>query len=722
MNFKGRASLLGAATVAASLAAQVPAKAEEALGEEVVTLDAIEVTARKRSELVQDVPIAVSVVEGRDIPADYLDPGPEIARSTPNFNFVDFAVPGGNFGNIRGIGPLGSPLNSLDNTVGFAVDGVPTSSFGFAPTLMDVQRVEVLRGPQGTLFGRNALGGMVNVINTPADGRGELRLNAEYGTNGYGFVEGIAGGWLLPGKIAGRGVLRFQNYDGDIPNPLLGKDEGAARVQAGRGTLAFMPDETLNISFTGGFDYDWRNNPLYLWRESPAFPVSGVDLPQYGSRQTGYGNMTITKEFNSFLFTSITGYQHIKLKQLNDATDAFLFGEAMKDYGMTAIDFMNPLQDLSDVDEVEGIFSQELRISSLAGSAISWVAGLSYFRSDYEMDRLQTSLLFASNNGTYNTHILSQTWAAFGDVSVPITDRLTFSGGLRLAHDMQGLNSLYVSNGYPGTVPLFHQVRSYDDTYLTGRAALSWHWNEDVMSYVSIARGYASGGFERYTLNAEIGALSPSFLPSKVLTYEFGNKALLLDRRLELNGSIFYNNVIDGQMVSFDAANFVYAFSNQDYFSYGAELEARFHVNENWSLSGGLGLTKSSMVNVDPASGSGAADGNQVPNSPEVTANVGLQYRQPATLLNMNGAFTASAVYQYVGAREADVQNSFRLNAYQIINSQIGFEHEGNRFYVFGRNLMDERPEFFGSTFSSTARSVMIGRGRILGVGASLSW
>lgn len=722
MYFKGRASLLGAATVAASLAAHAPATAQDAVGEELITLDAIEVTARKRNELAQNVPIAISVVEGRDIPQDFIDPGPEIARSTPNFNFVDFAVPGGNFGNIRGIGPLGSPLNSLDNTVGFAVDGVPTSSFGFSPTLLDVQRVEVLRGPQGTLFGRNALGGMVNVINTPADGRRELRLNAEYGTNGYGLLEGIAGGWLVPDKVAARGVLRFQNYNGDIPNPLLGKDEGAARVQAGRGTVAFMPYETLNISLSGGFDYDWRNNPLYLWRESPVFPVSGVDLPQYGSRSTGYGNLTVTKEFESFLFTSITGYQHIKLKQLNDATDAFLFGESMKDYGYTAIDFMNPLQDLSDVKEVEGIFSQELRISSLKDSTISWVAGLSYFRSDYDMDRLQTSLLFASNNGTYDTRILSQTWAAFGDVSVPITDRLTFSGGLRLAHDTQELNSLYVSNGYPGTVPFFQQARSYDDTYLTGRAALSWKWNEDVMSYVSIARGYSSGGFERYTLNAEIGEFAPSFLPSKVLTYEFGNKALLLNKRLELNGSLFYNNVIDGQLASFDAANFVYSFSNQDYFSYGAELEARFHVNEHWSLSGGLGLTKSSMINVDPASGTGAADGNQVPNSPEVTANIGVQYRQSATVFNMDGDFTASAVYQYVGTREADVQNSFKLNAYQLINSQIGFEHAGNRFYVFGRNLTDERPEFFGSAFSSTARSVMIGRGRILGVGASLTW
>lgn len=132
--------------------------AQETVENTGTVLDTITITARKRAESVHDVPISVTVKESGDLAVGTIDTGADLARETPNFNFVDFAGPGGNYATMRGIGPLGSPLNSLDNTIGFSVDGVPTSSFGFSPTLMDVERVEVLRGPQGTMFGRNALG------------------------------------------------------------------------------------------------------------------------------------------------------------------------------------------------------------------------------------------------------------------------------------------------------------------------------------------------------------------------------------------------------------------------------------------------------------------------------------------------------------------------------------------------------------------------------------
>lgn len=662
------------------------------------------------------------MISTNELPKSSIDPGADIARNTPNFNFVDFAGPGGNFGVMRGIGPLGSPLNSLDNTIGFSVDGVPTSSFGFAPTLIDVQRVEVLRGPQGTLFGRNALGGVVNVVNTPADGTREFRLNTEYGTEEHMLVEGIAGGWIIPDRLAARGVLRYQHFGGDIANPVLGRDEGAARVQAGRGTLAYTPDDTLSISLTGGFDLDKRTNPLYLLKEHPDFPTSGVDSPQYGRRNMGYGSLTVNKEFDRVALASITGYQYIRVKSVTDDTDAFVFGEAYKDFGYRPEDFNDPDQEWGRSFETERLFTQEFRLSSLEDSAISWVAGLSYFRSDYVMDREQASNFFPTLNGTNDTDIVSQTWAAFGDVSVPLFSRLTASGGLRLAHDRQTLDSRYVSNGYAGTVPSFGQRRSFDDTYMTGRAALSWKWSDDVLSYVSVARGYASGGFERYTSNASYGVAAEPFLPSTVWTYEIGTKAMLLDQRLELNTSVFYNDIKDGQLSTFDPVDFQFLFANQDYRSYGLELEAKLALSRHWKLSGGIGVTKAELTNVPRNATSGAVNGNGVPNTPTVTANLGVEYRHPATLFGRAGDITVSADYQYVGSREADIQNSFKLNPYHLVNARIGFQHDDSSIYLFARNLFDERPEFFGSTFGPTAHSLIIGRGRVIGIGASLAW
>ena len=711
------ARVLAPATIAAQEADGTLSSDE--LAEAVIELDPITVTARKRDEIVYDVPLSITVLEGEELPKNLLDPGEEVARNTPNFNALGLGLPGSNFGTMRGIGPLGSPLNSLDNTIGFAVDGIPTSSFGFAPALLDVERIEVLRGPQGTLFGRNALGGLVSVINRQADGETEFSLSAEYGTENYALFEGIAGGWLIPDRVAGRGVVQFQNFDGDIYNPILDRDEGSAEIQAGRGSLAFTPDDTWTIRLSGGFDFDRRTNPIYLLKEHPDFPVSGVDIPQYGKRDIGYGNATVTKEFDAASFTSVTGYQDIRLDALTDDTDSFLFGAFFQ---LPPDFFTNPERDWGKTIEDEKILTQEFRLTSTEGQPVSWVAGLSYFRSDYDQDRNQQSDYFATLNGRNYTSILSQTFAAFGDISVPLTDRLTVSGGLRAAYDDQEPDSLYISNGFPGTVPVFAQNRTFDDSYLTGRGALSWNWTGDVLSYASIARGYASGGFERYTINAPFGIVAEPFLPSSVWTYEVGAKAAALGGRLELTGAAFYNDVTDGQLSTFDPVTFLFGFANQDYESYGFELEGKLRLSDRWRVVGGIGVTKSKLVNVDPASGTGAANGNEVPNAPELTANLGGEFRQPVTLFGADGTVMASAEYQYVGSREADIQNSFELPEYHIVNARFGFEQDNREIYVFGLNIFDERPELFGSTFGPNAHSIIVGRGRILGVGASLKW
>jgi len=684
-----------------------------------LVLDPITITAGKRNETADRIPLSVSVIGPQDIAKGSLDKNADIARSTPNYNYVSFGGPGGNFGTMRGVGPLGSPLNSLDNTIGFSVDGVPTSSFGFAPTLMDFQQVEVLRGPQGTLFGRNALAGLVSVVNMPADGAREFRLSGEVGTDGYRTLEAIAGGWLLPERLAGRGVLRFENFDGDIPNPVLDRDEGGARVSAGRGTLSITPDATLNISVTGGFDADKRTDPLYLLKEHPDFPVSGVDLNQYGKRDMGYGNVTIRKEFDAFTLTSISGYQDITVESYTDDTDSFLHGAIS---GVSPALYNDPGTDWGLSTEREKIFSQEVRLNAPEGEAISWVAGISYFRSDYRMDRVQKSVFYPSLNGTNDTGIRSQTWAAFGDISVPLNDRITLSGGLRLAHDRQEMDSLYVSNGFAGTVPSFAQDRSFNDSYVTGRAALSFRWNDAVLSYASVARGYASGGFERYTSDAYAGVAANPFLPATSWTYEAGTKARLFNDGLDLRASVFYNDVRNGQLATFDPVNYLFMFANQDLRTYGGEVEAKLKPGGPLSFTASMGLTRSELTDVAADAATGARNGNAAPNAPQVTVSLGIEYTQPLTLLQVDGTLTATAGYQYVGSRQADIQNSFRLDAYHLVNAQIGFEAENRSLYVFARNLFDERPELFGSTFTPTAHSLMIGRGRVVGVGTSVKW
>jgi len=695
--------------------------AQSAAADGAMVLEPVTVTARKRGEDEQDVPGSLTVIDGFDIPTSTLNPGADIARETPNFNFVDYAQPGSAFGTMRGIGPLGSPLNSLDSTIGFSTNGVPTTSMGFSPTLLDVERVEVLRGPQGTLFGRNALGGSVNVVTTPADGTREYRVTGELGTDGYRLGEALAAGWLVPDVLAGRAVVRYQDFDGDIHNTVTDKDEGGAELTAGRGTLHLTPGFDLDATLAVAFSREERTDPVYMLRDGPGYPKTAADITPEGNRDSLDTTLEISKRFDSFTVTSVTGVQFIELDSQTDYTDAYLYNQYL---GQPFESYNDPSIDYGYTDESERIISQEFRLNAPEENAIDWVLGVSYFRSDYDQHRDQQSNLLSNLNGTYDTEIESQTFAAFGDVSVPMPflEGLTVSGGVRVAHDTQDIHSTYISNGFPGNVPRFSQDQDFTDTYLTGRMAVSYDWTPEVMTYASIAHGYSSGGFNRLTVNAPAGQPDEPFQPATVWTYEAGVHTNLLDQRLKLNASVFYNEVSDGQLSTFDPASLVFYFENQDYASYGFEVEARALLAPGLEVNGGLGFTHSELKNVAEGSMTGAEDGGRVPNVPRFTGNVGILYSLPADVVELPGDFFSSATYQFVGDREADVANSFALDPYHIVDLQLGWETDRVRLYGFVRNALDERPEFFGLQYTADARTTMVGRGRMMGLGVSVFW
>lgn len=667
-------------------------------------LDPITVTAIKRQDDLSTLPVSVTVIDGGGPISSATDPGAAISRSAPNFSFGGFGQPGNDYVIMRGIGPLGQPSNSLDNTVGFATNGVGTSAFGYPPSLLDVERIEVLRGPQGTLFGRNALGGLVNVVTAPADGEREIRVTAEAGTDRYVLGEGKIGGWLSEGVMAGRAAIRYQDQDGDIPNVFTDQDEGGVTIAAARGTLRYTPNESFVGNLVLGYDRDERSNNQNLFFEHPDFPTSGLDSPPNHHRERREATLDLSYKFDSVTFTSVTNFQRIDVDNRYDLADALLFNAA---FGFA------PLAgaDLQKLEESEDIFSQEFRLSSPDDEALSWVTGVHYFRSDYDVfrDALSSFSQFAS--GVFDTEIVSHTSSIFGDVSVPVTSRLTVAAGLRASHDYQELDTDYRTNGFPGTVASFDQSDDVSDTYLTGRLAVSYQWNEELMTYASIARGYASGGFQRQTINAAVGEDTEAFDPSTNTAFEIGAKSSFLDDKVEVNVSAFYNDIKRGQLVTAiqGTSSTVFEFVNQDYETAGFELETRALVLQDLFVTGGLGYTYTRLGN--PASVA-VTEGNDVPGSPKWTANASVDYFLPFDL-------HANAQYQYVGERAADVQNSSDLDDYHIVNARLAWGDEDFSIYGFVTNLLDERPEYFRSTFSDSVHAVSIGPGRTFGVGLS---
>lgn len=684
------------------------------------------ITARKQTEEASQIPVATTVIPAAQLPSAASSSAAEIARQSPGTVFTDLSRFGDGYMTMRGIATLSSAQNPLDSTVGFATDGIPTTLSGLNAPLLDVDHIEVLEGSQSTTFGRNALAGAINVVTRPADGTRQFRLETETGSHGYGFAQATAGGWLVPGDVAGRAVVRFQQFGGDIPNAVIGGKDGASNVNAARGSLRFTPNDTLTVDVSGNYSRNRNHNPSNILLEADDFPTSGQDTRPLNQQDIASGSVKFSKVFDALTFTSVTSYQDVRIKAESDYTDSLLFGAVYAGlYGPAYRSyfenyFADAAQDNIRYHDREKLFDQEFRISSWEGDPITWVAGANYFRSDYHLNREMQTSAWPTLNGNINNSIASQTVSMFGDVTVPIADRLDLSGGLRLAHDHQTLDADYQSNGFPGTVAAFSQRDSWSDTYLTGRVALAWHWTDKVMSWASLSRGYASGGYEKLTQYAPYGIEAAPFKPSTTWTWELGSKAQLNDW-LRLNGVLFYNDVKDGQVAAFDTATLANYYASQDYRSYGVEGSATVTPIGGLDLHGGVSLIRSEQVNVtDTSAAAGAVAGNRVPQVPSFAATAGVQYRFSLPQLSVPGEFSAGVNYQYVGTRYSDIANSGRLKPYDIVNARLGWSRDALSLYLFANNLLDERPVWYAIPVTSGVSASYVGRGRILGLGVSL--
>lgn len=694
-------------------AAQQPAASEP-------TLDAVTVTARKRAETERDVPGGMTVLDrDRLTTVSPTSSNPGLARSAPNVSVVEIGGQASNFSSIRGVGSFNA-LAPDDTSVVFYVDEAPLTVFGAPPSLLDVERVEVLRGPQGTLFGRNTQGGAISVVSRQPTFRRELRATAEAGSGGHGLGEVIVNSPLLADRVAGRLALRYSRFGGDIPNAVLGGRDGAVTAAAVRGSLLFVPGERTFVTLGLTHDRNDDTLPRFVLRDAPGFPVSAVDPRTRVDRENNGINLKVRHEADVLVFESITTHQRGDSLQQLDLTDGLLFSKVT---GLPAAFFNAPGTDTARLAIGEGSLMQEFRLSSVEKSRIVWTAGVNFFRSTTDLTRSGRSTLpnFAFSNGNQDNHFKTTSSSLFGEITVPLAERLRGTLGLRMTREKREASYTFQGAGLSGVVPAFSQQNRLDDDFVTGRAALGYDWSKALTTYASVARGYVSGGFPVVSVNNPIGKAEPAFAASTSRTYEVGFKSDL-SGRVKLNGAIFFNDVKNGHLVVFDQPNLVFTVATLDYRSRGAELEATARLSERWTLLGGIGYTQAELGAVPPGSLTGARSGNRVPNVPRTTANIGVHYHHPGSAFGASGTFSGRLAYQYVGSRANDVANSFTLRGYGLVNGRFGWEGKSFDLYAFAYNLFDKRYEASGQNFGPTAQSVFVGQGRIVGVGGTFKF
>ncbi|MBQ1542642.1 MAG: TonB-dependent receptor [Caulobacteraceae bacterium] len=705
----------GAAQAQQQAAKPAPAGAPPAV-EEIV------VTAQKRAENLQDVPIAITALTaealqnkrvGNLVGLSGLAPALQIKTDDNAANPRIF---------IRGVG-VNDFNPSTASAVGIYVDGVYVASpLAQMAAFYDLQQIEVLRGPQGTLYGRNTTGGAINVATRKPSDTFAADVAAEYGRFNAVNVQGGVGG---PIPILGGDVLSFRlsglyvNDDGYTLNRLTGNHGNDADRWGLRGALRYKPNDRLTADLSVSLNQS-RGGSILTYNRSllpqtaaatgpdglcaPGFYTSGQCANVLGYANTS-GNLyqgdyrfegrdivnlfsasaTVSYDLGPATLISVTSYQRAARND-QEETDA------------------NPLPILSaSYIARQETASQELRLQSNGKTRLRYVAGL-YLANDYLNNNSQYDALRALRNPTpanptgadpangiglfgWPLHQTTKSYAVFGQVDYDLTERLTLTGGLRYSVDDKSFN--YVSEAENGAIPIFAFQDSKTFSSLSGRAGVQYKLADGINLYATYNRGYKSGGFfSGQTVNpADLGP----YQDEKVNAFEAGAKTEFFNRRLRANVSAFYYDYKDLQVYTAVVRNGlpVQLFTNASAARiYGGEAEIQATPMRGLDLS--LGASALSAEYKDFHSAAADYSGNTLPSAPELSLNGTAHYEHDLPI----GAFVGQVDFTYRSKIYFDTANTARLSdpARTFVNAQLGWRLDQGRYEVglWGRNLFDE--------------------------------
>jgi len=722
------ASCIIAGTTAMPAQAQDREDASTRLG---LVIEEVVVTARKREESLQDTPISVTAVTASDMANRSLDDISSIAEFTANLEFSNSAPIGG-AGNaaivfIRGIGQT-DLIITTDPGVGIFLDGVYIGrTVGGVFDVMDFERIEVLRGPQGTLFGKNTIGGAISLISTrPGD---EFGGHAEVTVGSRNLIE-VNGAVNLPivsDKLMARASFSTADQDGYMQRLGDGKRLGDRKSVSARGLVRWLPIDNLDVLLSAdGYGQRTDGAPVTLGYADPNAQLAGLYnllvAPQFG---TQFDDRWITDDRHTtagtgpaFSDTDVWGVAATVNWDLGAASGKSItaYREMTADFGRDADG--SPLPYVETIDHMtQDQFSQEFQLSGLAvDDRLDWLLGLYYFQEDANnetdvnlavglfdaLESLHGPLFPFGPGGAGNPAnigldlemlnalaIENKSYAAFAQASFAVTDKLSVTAGIRYTDDEKRLtSSLFQVNANVYNFPPTVQEESWDN--FSPRGSLEYKWTDDFMTYASVSRGFKSGGFNGRPVAAE--ALRP-FDPELVTAYEAGLKSEWLDRRLRFNAAYFYMDYTDIQVTIATASqsgSFIFVTENAAKARIrGFEAEMQLRPVSGLDITGGVGYTDAEYTRLDP--GATVTEDTHFAKAPKWSVNGAAQLSHPVSdklIATLRGEYShKSRIFH-------DPVNSpgGSQDGYSLVNARLSVEamDESWRLSLFGNNLADE--------------------------------
>ncbi len=676
------------------------------------------ITASFRDFTILDLPGSISIVEQNTLHERNAQHIEAILNTAPNVNFASGASRG-RYIQIRGIGERSQFVDPVNPSVGMVIDDIDISGIGNAGTLFDVRQVEILRGPQGTRFGANALAGMVNIRSNNPSEKFEASVNSGYGNYGAWNVGALVSGPLADGLL-GRIAVQQQSSDGFIDNSFLGRDNTNNRDELTmRGKLKWLVNDELSIDLMSlyvdidnGYDAFSLNNTRHTLSDQPGQDTQETVAIAITSTWTGH---------NAFELKAITNWSDSNLEYGYDEDWSFVglcTGTPCDGWEYSSTD--NYLRD-RDSNRFE------IRLTSTEAGRIAgrtdWVAGIYFDRRDeslerqfFDFDRFIADARFTSDYETENI-------ALYSELITPVSERLTLTLGGRIERFESDYKDSRAVNASP------------DEDLWGGQVSLEYNLDNNTMVYGLISRGYKTGGVNGEAVGrAESNGFAPtvtSFLRERLefdtetlLNYELGIKGSYLDDTLQLRVATFFMDRKDVQLKGWynEGPLFVgYIDNAASGENMGFELESLWQFTEQLQLFVNLGWLDTEVDNFIVNVNSALVDksGREQAHAPNHQFNVGGRY-------NFGRGF--------YGRLEVEGKDSFyfsdshdqQSDSYELINASFGYQGRHWALNVWARNLTDEdyatRGFYFGNDprkFYVNEEYVQYGEPRVFGANAS---
>jgi iron complex outermembrane receptor protein len=698
--------IASAVSVAPALAADAPAANPSEVAEVIVT-------ATKRSENINNVPVSVTAISGEKLDV--------IRSSGGDIRVLSARVPSvvleSSFGRtfprpyIRGLGNTDFDLNA-SQPVSFVYDEVVLENpILKGLPLFDIDQVEVLRGPQGTLFGRNTPAGVLKFDSAKPTQTFGGYAQASYATYGTTNLEGAVSGPLMPGVLAGRFSALYQHRDDWIDNTFTHQNNatGGYDEYALRGQLLFTPNEKFTALV--GAHYMHLDGTPQVFRANIITPGSNDLMPGFDPEKIAQdaqprstqkvdlsgANVKLTYDLGGPVITSITGYEHAKVFSRGDIDGGFgaVFAPPS---GPGLIPFPS---ESADGLPYHAQWSQELRLAG-THDALNYTLGAFYFFEDVKIDSFDYNTLAGGvEDGFVRQHQKTTSWALFGNADYKLTPVWTVGGGLRYSNDHKDFSAQrYISPIGGGPIGPLTTDPSSDE--VSFNVNTTYALDQDVNLYARIARGYRAPSIQGRLLFGDTISVASK---ETNMSYEAGIKGDFFDRRARIDADVFYYRVNDLQLTAVGGgANFNRLINAKNADGYGFEVNGEARPIDRLILTAGFSYNHTEIDDpnlatqpcgapctvLDPpgaAPGTVNINGNSLPNAPRWVTNITASYSIPLG----TGELFAFTDWAYRSKVNFFLYESKEFSSDYLLEGglRVGYRAAGNRWEaaLFGRNI-----------------------------------